>query len=338
MSHQVTIQPSGHHFSMEEDESVLSAALREGFNLPYGCRNGACGSCKGRLLEGHVTHSGSATGLTDADREAGKILFCVAHPTSDISIECREIGAARDIQIRTLPCRVHRLERLADDVMRIFLKLPSNERLQFLPGQYIDILLKDGQRRSFSIANAPHDDALVELHVREVPQGMFTSHVFHGMKEKDILRIEGPLGDFWLREDSDRPLLFIAGGTGFAPIQAMISHALHHRQTRPMTLYWGARARKDLYLADTPARWAAEHEHLRWTPVLSQPADADQWEGRRGLVTDAVAQDHPDLSGFDVYVCGAPAMVDAARRMCQQRNLPDDAFFADAFSFQGATA
>ncbi len=337
MSHQVTIEPSGHTFRMEEDESILAAALREGFNLPYGCRNGACGSCKGKLLSGDVTHDGSTSGLTEADRAAGKILFCVAHPHGNISIECREIGAARDIQIRTMPCRVHRMERLADDVMALYLKLPSGERLQFLPGQYLDILLRDGGRRSYSIANAPHDDALIELHVRRVEGGQFTSHVPEGMKEKEILRIEGPHGDFWLREDNDRPILFIAGGTGFAPVQAMIAHALHHRHGRPMTLYWGARTQARLYRAERIADWQAAGAALHYVPVLSaEPVGQEnpEWAGRRGLVTDAVAEDFADLSGHQVYACGAPAMVDAARRLCSERGLPDSAFFADAFSFQ----
>ncbi len=334
MSHSVKIQPSGHSFQIEDDESILTAALREGFTLPYGCRNGACGSCKGSLLEGTVQHTGAASALNDADRASGKILFCVARATSDISIECREIGAARDIQIRILPCRVNKLDKLAPDVMRLQLKLPSNERMQFLPGHYLDILLKTGERRSFSIANTPHDDALLQLHIRLVKGGQFTEHVFNTMKEKDILRIEGPLGSFYLREDSPKPILFIAGGTGFAPIHAIIAHALYHHHDRQMHLYWGARTRADLYLNRIPETWAHETPNLHYVPVLSEACDTDKWQGRSGLVTEAIASDFPDLSGYQVYACGAPGMIDAARALCLAHGLPEEEFFADAFSFQ----
>ena len=334
MTYQVTIQPSGHSYSCEDDESILNAALREGFNLPYGCRNGACGSCKGKLLSGDVEHHGSATALSDADRSAGKILFCVAHPLGDISIECREIGAARDIQIRTMPCRVQRLEKLASDVMLVQLRLPASERLQFLPGQYIDILLRDGQRRSFSIANPPHDDSLTQLHIRHVPGGLFTDQVFSSLKEKDILRIEGPHGNFFLREDSAKPVLFVAGGTGFAPVQSMLAHAIQHRHDRQFTLYWGARNRAGLYLDQTARRWADEQPNITYVPVLSDASPDDAWQGRTGLVTEALAADLADLSGYQVYACGAPAMVEATRTLCLSRGLPDDEFYSDAFSFQ----
>ncbi len=334
MTHNVTIQPSGHHFTIDDDESILTAALRQGFNLPYGCRNGACGSCKGMLLAGTAEHTGSPTALNDSDREKGKILFCVAHATSDVTIECREVGAAKDIQVRILPCRVHQLTKLAPDVIALSLKLPSAERMQFLPGQYLDILLKNGERRSFSIANPPHDDAFLQLHLRLVTGGHFTEHVFNHMKEKDILRIEGPLGSFFLREDNTKPILFIATGTGFAPIHAIIAHALHHHHDRAMHLYWGARNRPDLYLAQVPETWEHETPNFKYVPVLSRAQTSDAWTGRTGYVTEAIATDFPDLSGYQVYACGAPEMVSAARTLCLERGLPEDEFFADAFSFQ----
>lgn len=334
MTHHATIQPSGHQFTIEDNESILAAALRQGFNLPYGCRNGACGSCKGTLVSGTVEYQGLSTGLSDSDRANGKVLFCVGHPTSDITLECREVGAAKDIQIRILPCRVHKIEKLAPDVIRLSLKLPSAERMQFLPGQYLDILLKNGERRSFSIANPPHDDAFLQLHLRLVSGGHFTEHVFNAMKERDILRIEGPLGSFFLREDSNKPILFIAGGTGFAPIHAIIAHALHHHHDRPIHLYWGARRPPDLYLHAIPEAWARETAHLHYVPVLSETIADDAWTGRSGLITEAIAQDFPDLSGYQVYACGAPSMVEAAKLLCISRNLPEDEFYADSFSFQ----
>jgi CDP-4-dehydro-6-deoxyglucose reductase len=333
MTCKVTIQPSGHVFTMAADETVLEAALREGFVLSYGCRNGACGSCKGKVLEGTVdygTYQDSA--LPAAERAAGMALFCQARPLTDIVIECREIGAAKDIQIRTLPCRVQKMTLLAPDVMAVELKLPQSERLQFLAGQYLEILLKDGGRRSFSMANAPHDDAVIVLHMRNYG-GTFSQHVFGKMKAKDILRFEGPFGTFFLREDSAKPILLVASGTGFAPIKAIAEHAFHAGVKRPIHLYWGGRRPADLYLNELPEGWAREHPDFRYTPVLSEPAAEDAWAGRTGLVHEAVVADHPDLSGWQVYACGNPLMVEAARRDFVARcGLPADEFYADAFT------
>lgn len=335
MPHQITIQPSGHILATEDDETILAAALREGYMLPYGCRNGACGACKGKVLAGEVDYGEYQSGaLSAAEIEEGKALFCVARPLTDITIECREIGAAKDIQIKTLPCRVQKLERLGHDVMAIHLKLPANERLQFLAGQYIDILLKDGKRRSFSLANAPHDDAVLQLHVRYVAGGEFTEHVFTRMKEKDILRFEGPLGSFFLREDSDKPIIFMAGGTGFAPVKAMLEHAFHHHLDREMVLYWGARQLRDLYMPQLPSQWQQERPNFSFIPVLSEPVPEDGWKGRTGLVPDAIVQDFPDLSGYQVYACGSPGMVEAGHKLFVGHGLPEDEFFADAFLFQ----
>lgn len=332
MSSQITIQPSAHIFHAHDGETVLEAALREGFMLPYGCRNGACGSCKGKVTAGAVEHGKSQeTVLTTAERKAGLALFCQAKPLEDLVIECREIGAAKDIPVKTLPCRVQTLDRIAPDVMRIRLRLPAAERLQFLAGQYIDILLKDGTRRSFSMANPPHDDALLELHLRNYG-GAFSTHIFTQMKEKDILRFEGPLGTFFLREDSEKPVILVAGGTGFAPIKAIIEHAIHNGLKRPMRLYRGARQAVDLYLNELPERWQNENG-ITYVPVLSDIPDDENWAGRRGLVHHAVMNDVSDLSGHEVYVCGAPAMVEAARRDFHERcGLPESAFYADAFT------
>ncbi|MHB1333873.1 MAG: CDP-6-deoxy-delta-3,4-glucoseen reductase, partial [Sulfuriferula sp.] len=242
--------------------------------------------------------------------------------------------AAKDIQIKTLPCRVHKLERLGHDVMALHLKLPANERLQFLAGQYIDILLKDGKRRSFSLANAPHNDDYLQLHVRHIPGGEFSEHIFSGMKEKDILRFEGPLGSFFLREESGKPIIFMAGGTGFAPVKAMLEHSFHHHIDREMVLYWGARQLRDLYMPQLPGQWQQEYPNFTFIPVLSEPTEEDAWPGRTGLVADAILQDFPDLSGYQVYACGAPGMVDAAHKAFLQHGLPDAEFFADAFLYQ----
>jgi len=335
MPHQVTIQPSGHQFIVEEDETILEAALRQGFSLPYGCRNGACGSCKGKVLSGELDYgTHSATALKDEEKAQGRALFCRARPLTDLTIEAKEIGAARDIVVKTLPCRVEQLEKRADDVMVMKIKLPANERLQFLAGQYIDFQLKDGKSRSYSLANPPHDDALLELHVRHVPGGLFTDTVFSTLKARDILRLKGPLGSFFIREDSDKPMIFIAGGTGFAPIKGMLEHAFAEHTDREMVLYWGVRALKDLYMAELPRQWQAEQPNFSFIPVLSNPQPVDHWQGRTGFVHEAVLADFADLSGYQVYACGAPVMVDSAREaFTRTRGLPEDEFFADAFVY-----
>jgi CDP-4-dehydro-6-deoxyglucose reductase len=309
--------------------------------LPYGCRNGACGSCKAKIVEGRVDYGVyQKKALTDDERAQGKALLCQARPLSDLVVEARTISAAKDIQIKVLPCRVQRMDRLADDVIVLYLKLPANERLQFLAGQYVEFLLRDGSRRSFSMGNAPQDDELIQLHVRHLPGGQFTDHVFGKMKERDILRFEGPLGTFFLREDSQKPIVFVASGTGFAPIKSIIEHALHKGIARPMALYWGGRRPKDLYMNALPQQWATEHAQLfKYVPVISDALPEDGWTGRTGFVHRAVMQDFPDLSGHQVYACGVPVMVDAARRdFTAQCRLPEDEFYADSFTSQADLA
>jgi len=338
--HKVTVQPSGQSFDAEEGEAVLTAALRQGVMLPYGCKNGACGSCKGKIVAGSVDYGHyHARVLTEEERAHGKALFCQAKPLGELVIECRTIGAAKDIAVKLLPCRVQQLAKVADDVMIVQLKLPANERLQFLPGQYIDFLLKGGERRSFSMANSPHADELVELHIRHVAGGNFTDHVFGKMKERDILRLEGPLGSFFLREDGAKPIVFVASGTGFAPIKSIIESAFYKKIERPMVLYWGARRPRDVYLSSLPERWEREHANFRYVPVISEARTEDAWSGRSGFVHRAVMEDMPDLSGHQVYACGVPIMVDSARKdFIEKCGLPEDEFYADSFTTQADLA
>jgi CDP-4-dehydro-6-deoxyglucose reductase len=334
MSHHITVQPSGHEYAVEEGATILQAAIDAGLKLPYGCQNGACGACKGKVVSGQFDHGATPEGTLPQDqRDAGMALFCCARPLSDLVIEAREISASKDIPVKTLPCRVQKIERLAADVIALQLKLPTNERLQFLAGQYIEILLKDGQRRAFSLANAPDDDELLELHIRRVPDGEYTGHVFNALKERDMLRFEGPHGSFFLREDSPKPMILLAGGTGFAPIKSLVEQAIHRKIERPMRFYWGSKDRAGLYLPDLPLRWAAENAHFEYVPVLSEPTAADAWNGRTGLAHRAVLEDHPDLSAFQVYACGAPAMIEAARRDFTAQGLPEGEFYADSFTF-----
>lgn len=334
MSYQVTVQPSGRQFVAEADETILDAALRQGLTMPYGCKDGACGACKGHVQSGSVDHGkAQAHALKDEEKAAGMALYCCAKPQSDLVIECKQITSGTQIPVKTLPSRIERLERLAPDVIELHLRLPASERLQFLAGQYIDILLKDGRKRSFSLANAPHDDALLQLHIRHVPGGLFTDQLFSTLKVRDILRFNGPHGSFYLREDSARPMILLAGGTGFAPIKAIVEHALAENCQRPMFIYWGAKARIDLYQNALPEAWAAQHANIRYVPVLSAPAAGDAWTGRTGFVHQAVLDDFADLSGHQVYACGSPAMIDSAKRDFMAQGLPEEEFFADAFSF-----
>lgn len=340
MRYRVQIQPSGHQFEVGEGETLLDAALRQGLAFPYGCRNGSCGSCKGRVLDGQYHYAGGVAppGLEAGEAAAGLALFCQLMPGSDLRIEVREIHNAADIEVKRLPCRAERLHQAAHDVMVIELKLPATERLQFLAGQYIDILLKDGRRRAFSIANAPHEDACIELHIRHVEGGSFTDHVFADLKARALLRIEGPFGSFFLREASPRPMLLIGGGTGFAPLKGMLEHAFHIGLERPMHLFWGVRARRDLYMDELPRRWAAEHGHFHYTPVLSEPLPGDDWPGETGTVVDAVLRRFPDLGDFDIYMAGPPAMCEAARTRFREAGLPEDRMFSDAFEFAADSA
>ena len=334
MSWTIQISPSGHRFTAHADETVLAAAIRHGVTMPYSCRNGSCASCKGKLVEGEVDYGRyDPSALTQAERAAGMALFCQALPLSDLVIEVRELDALRDIPVRTLPSRVLRMDRVAHDVMILHLKTPGSERLQYLAGQYIDILLRNGQRRSFSIANAPHQDEALQLHVRHVPGGQFTEHVFKKMRQKDLLRFTGPLGSFFLREESSRPLIFMAGGTGLGPIKAIIEHCLVNETRRPMHLYWGVRAKRDLYMQSLLSDWVQQHGHFSYTPVLSEPMDSDHWRGRSGWVHKAIIEDYPDLSDSEVYASGPPPMVQAGSRAFAAQGLDLEFYYYDSFDF-----
>lgn len=334
MTFKVRIEPSGHELTVADKETVLAAALRQGVTLPYSCRNGSCGTCKGKLRSGEVEYGVyEEKALTAAERAAGLALFCQAIPHSDLTIEAKELAAVAGIPIRILPARVVKMEKAADDVMILSLKLPAGQRLQYLAGQYLDILLKDNQRRSFSLANPPHADETLQLHIRHVPDGLFTTHVFTHMKEKDLLRVRGPLGVFFLREESERPVILVAGGTGFAPIKAILEHAFTRGIARPLHLYWGARARRDLYMDALPQAWARTHANFKYTPVLSEPRPEEPWEGRSGWVHEAVVADYPDLSGYEVYASGPPPMIEAIKGTFFARGLAPDRLFFDSFEF-----
>ncbi len=340
MTFQVSVSPSGRQFSCDAGETILAAAIRAGVGLPYGCKNGACGSCKGKLLSGDVAlgpHQERA--LSTADQTTGHTLFCCAVPQSDIAIEAREVLGVGDFPIKKVPVRVAKLDRVTDDVMIMSLQLPATDRMQYKAGQYVEFMLKDGKRRSYSMANAPHADDLLTLHIRHMPGGLFTDHVFGPMKERDILRFEGPMGTFFLREDSDKPIILLASGTGFAPIKAIVEHWAHLKSERPITLYWGGRRPRDLYMHELCETWAATLPNFRYIPVISDGLPEDDWVGRTGFVHQAVMADFPDLSTHQVYACGAPVMVEAAQRdFVADCKLPEDEFFADSFTSEADLA
>jgi CDP-4-dehydro-6-deoxyglucose reductase len=330
MSHRITLKPSGHAFEVEEGKNILQAGLEAGHMMPYSCRAGVCRTCRGTILEGKVDYgSVHETYLPESDKAKGYALLCQAKALSDLVIEVREVQGTRP---RTIPCRVERFEKPAPDVAVIGLRLPMNENFRHLAGQYVDLLLKDGKRRSYSLATKPETAGVtaLEIHVRQTPGGLFSDqHVFGGkLKVRDLLRFEGPLGSFYLREDSDKPIVLVASGTGFAPIKAIVELALEKKveQKRPMTLYWGCRVRPDLYMMELAEGW--QRPGFRFIPVLSE----EKWSGRTGFVHRAVMEDFPDMSGVQVYACGAPIVVESARRdFSAQCRLPPDEFFADSF-------
>ncbi len=339
MSFSVHIQPSGREFTMQRDETVLGAAIAAGIGLPYGCKDGACGSCKCKLVEGRVIHGAhQAKALSDEEEAAGYLLTCCATPQTDLVIEAKQVVGMGDFPVQKMPTRVMSMERAAPDVIILKLQLPANNSFGFRAGQYVEFILKEGGRRSYSMASAPHtlkevSPSAIELHLRHMPGGKFTDHVFGDMKEKEILRMEGPFGTFFLREDSERPIVLLASGTGFAPIKAIIEHMRHQGISRPTRLYWGCRAKPDLYLHEWAEQQARELPWLTYVPVLSEPTEQDAWTGRTGFVHQAVLQDLPDLSAHEVYACGAPVMVQSAQRDFEKlAGLSDEYFYADAFT------
>ena len=327
----VLAHPDNRIAPVKEDETILDACLREGLPMPFDCRNGGCGVCKCTVLHGEVELGAfQESALGADDRAAGRVLACVAKPLSDVEIEYEPTQeAARPVRVHE--ARVIAMDRLAEDVMRVHLEVEGGERIPYYAGQYINILLEDGQKRAFSFATPPHESGPIELHVRRIEGGRFTTHVFTAMKVGDRLRFEGPVGSFFLREDGDKPVIFVAGATGFAPVKSMVEHAFHAGLARPMVLYWGTRRLADMYLRELPERWAKEHPNFRFVPVLSDPAPEDHWEGRTGLVHEAILADYPDLAGHRIYACGSVKMVEAAQPAFAKHGLSSDDCFSDAF-------
>jgi CDP-4-dehydro-6-deoxyglucose reductase len=336
MNHTIRNITNNTSFIAEKDETILQAALRNNHLYPYGCQSGACGACKARLVSGKVEHLRRDPGvLSDNELDQGICLPCQAVPLSDIEIEVKEIARAKHIEIKTLPTRVREKTLLCDDVVQLYLSLPSTQIFEFRPGQYINILLKNGKERSFSIANTPAQAKQqgLELHIRIVADGYYSPQVKESVQPKDILRIQGPFGTYFLRKDEELPIIMVAGGTGYAPIKGLIEDAIESKSSLPITLYWGARTKADLYLNEQAEHWADNIEGFKYIPVLSEATEADNWAGRTGFVHDAIAQDFPDASGHSVYASGPPVMVDALKEVFDSNGLDAEFFYSDAFDY-----
>ena len=335
MSWEVTNRRNDSRFTVNPGETILDAALRDSRILPYGCRSGVCGACKSTLVTGRVDYGEyeDAT-LTDEEIARGKLLLCQAVPLEDVVIDVEEVMAGQNIRIRMLPCRVAQLEKLAHDVMRVFLQLPKSQQFNFMPGQYIDIIMKDGQRRSFSIANLPRqaDEEGLELHIRHVPGGHFTPLVFNALRARDLLRLEGPFGTYLLQSEAERPIVMIAGGTGFSPIKGLIQQALGDNPAQRIHLFWGARDEQDLYLNALAEQWARAHNNFTYTPVLSE-STSGTWHGAAGWVHETVLASYDDFDSVDVYASGPPVMIEAVRDGLGAAGMRPERFFFDSFTY-----
>lgn len=314
-------------FIADQERTLLESAKSQGVVLEYSCRTGRCGVCKAKVLQGSTSVMQGEQGLSEAELAMGFILTCCRSALSDLELDVDDLGDLADIQPKTLPCRIDSIDMVAADVIKIILRTPPNNSLRYLAGQYIDILGKEGVRRSYSLANARRADGKLELHVRHVPQGVMSQYWFGGAQSNDLLRLEGPLGTFSLRNTKPSNLIFLATGTGIAPVKAMLETLeteSHQLAGKKIYIYWGGRTESDLY-------WSPQllQLNLNFIPVLSR-ADA-QWVGRTGYVQDALLADSIDFADAVVYACGSDAMIHSAREQLLAVGLPSKNFYSDAF-------
>lgn len=330
--HEITAVPCGEVVTAKAGETILEASLRQGLNLPYVCRDGACGACKGKIIKGEVSYGNyQESALTEEEKAKGMALFCCAQPLTDLYIECHEVNKMKRFPVMTMTFKVKEMRRAARDVMLVELLPEGNEQMHFIAGQYVAILQDDGSKRSFSIANAPHESDRLQLHVRLVEGGKFTGYVFGEMKVGDALQVQGPLGSFFLHDENEQPIIFMCGGTGFAPVKSMVEHAFKVGLKRSMVIYWGGKSPDNLYLVELLEKWQREHDNFKFIPVISDPRPEDNWHGRTGLVTEAILQDYENLNDHQIYACGPPMMIEAGRTLFLQRGLPEDRYYSDAF-------
>ncbi len=329
----IRLSGSNVSFSAAPGQTLLDAALCASLNLPHSCKGGNCGSCRALLLEGEIDYpNGRPLGLSGAEAAEGYMLMCQALARTDLTIETLRISTPDQIQPKRLPARIERAVPLAHDVMCLHLRLPAAEPFDFQAGQYIDVMLSGGRRRSFSIASPPHDSRLLELHVRRVENGEFSAPLFTDESRCTLLMIEGPLGQFAYR-DGGSPMLLVGGGTGLAPLLSMVRHVVENGIERDLRLYWGVRAERDLYahaaLEDQLRR--ARAGRLRYVPVLSEASP--EWQGRRGFVHQAALEDIEHLDEYEVYAAGPPAMIEAVRRDFVRHGAAPERLYFDSFDY-----
>lgn len=328
----VTLADENVTFTCEENQSVLDAALEKGITISYGCRNGLCGSCMGELQQGQLEYpEGQPGGISEEEVNQGKALFCKAVPLGDITIKVNVLKPQVDIEVKTLPARVNEIQHLTDDVIKLILQLPAVETFNFKAGQWVYFVLKDGRKRAFSIANAQNEKNQLELQIRHAIGGVFTDFVFENLTTGLLLRIEGPHGTFYFQQD-DRPILLVAGGTGFAPIKGIFEEMSQQELKQPVHLFWGSRAKKDLYQEDLVQQWVRQYG-INYTPVLSEPDERDNWQGESGFVHQAVIKAYPDLSQFALYMAGPPQMIDSCKDTFIKAGLEDNRLYYDSFDY-----
>lgn len=341
----ITVLPLGKSFEAGPDQTVLAAAIAADVGMPYSCRDGSCRTCICKAVKGYVTYSRAPAGLSKQEQAEGWLLPCMAIARSDMTLDAPEAAAlAAPAPIR-VPARVLSIDKPAPDVARVTVAIPARQEFRFLAGQYMDVLLSDGARRSYSVASTPDQLGELEFHIRHLPGGRFTDRVFQTLKPRDMLQLEGPYGSFYLRDQNQaikEPTVFVVSGTGFAPVKAMVNDLIARGQSRAMALYWGGRRPLDIYGADLVRGWQERVTGFQFVPVISEALRQDDWTGRTGLVHEAVMEDFSDMSALQIYACGAPAMVEAARCDFQaRRGMNLRQFYADAFYNQaqvGATA
>ena len=330
----ISIANSSRSFEAAADQPLLEAAADAALNLPSRCKGGNCGACKARLVHGEIHHpNGPPLGLSGADIAEGLILLCQARARTDLTLQTLEMRAADAAGPRRLPCRIERSIPLSHDVMGLFLRLPIAEAFTFEAGQYLDILLPGGRRRSFSIASPPHDARPLELHIRRVAGGEFTDRLFHEDMREGLLTIEGPLGKFTYRarEGVAPPMLLIGGGTGLAPLMSILRHVIENGIERDMQLFWGVRSECDLYAQATLEHLSRRAAALSYTPVLSEPTPA--WRGLTGWVHEAAFAALEDLESIEVYAAGPPAMIAAIQREYAARGCDASRLYFDSFDY-----
>lgn len=335
MQYTVHIKPKGYNLTVKAGETVLAAALRQGFNFPHDCQNGVCGTCKGRLLEGQVEYDEPLlAALTEAEREAGYALFCSAKPVSDLVIHVEGVLGPEQLPVKKLNYKIQILEQLTPTIYRVILQPPLEDHIYYRAGQYFEILHRDTSPQPFSIANAPlGDNKSLEIHIRSRPDNLSMEELISEMKTVGELRINGPLGNCILRREPAYPMIFAAGGTGIAPLKAIIEQALAEGVKQPIYLYWGVRILSDFYLQALITRWAKYLPNFHYIPILSGKDELNKWKGRTGWVHEAIIQDHPNLEHFHIYASGPTEMVYAALHAFKSHGLNRALMYSDVLDY-----